>query len=317
LTVNGTGFVNGSVVYANYSPQATTYVSATQLTVARFSPMPDSGADGTIPIGVVKQSGEKISNTVNFTAGVASGTNYNETGRGVTIVSTVAVTDTYHAGATPSAVRFNAGTMKYSRSASGLGASFTITFWAKIAVDRNALSCFFCQDNAASNYYMISTLADGTTLRRDTSGGGNVSSGVSMAVGTWFFVGCVNDTSAGPGTDIFGWKIAGGSWTTAVTNANQAVSGPADANTMYLGGDGFGTSDFLNGSLAAVKIWTVALTEAEIQAEAATYAPVKTANLWANYKFNAGPQTTDDSGNGRTLTQAGTPVLDSSGPPIT
>jgi hypothetical protein len=220
-----------------------------------------------------------------------------------------------NAAAGGGAVRFSAGTMKYSRSATGLGASFTITFWAKIVVDRNALSCFVSQDNAGGNYYMISTLSDGTTLRRDATGGASVSSAVSMAVDVWFFVGCVNDTGAGQ--DIFGWKIAGGSWATAVTGSGVTVTGPADANTLYFGGDGFGTTDFLNGSIAAVKVWNVALTDAELQAEAATYAPVKTSGLWANYTFNAGPQTTDDSGNGRTLTQTGTPVLDSSGPPIT
>jgi hypothetical protein len=220
-----------------------------------------------------------------------------------------------NAAAGGGAVRFNASTMKYSRSASGLGTNFTWTFWVKLASNRAMSTYIMCQDNAASNFYFISTLADGNTLRRDTTGGGSVSSAYAMPVGTWIFVGCVNDTGAG--ADIFGWKPAGGSWATAVTGGGVTVTGPSDSNTLNLAQNGYGTTNWLDGSLAAIKIWTVALTDAELQAEAATYAPVKTANLWANYKFNAGPQTTDDSGNGRTLTQTGTPVLDSSGPPIT
>ena len=67
LTVTGTGFVAGSVIYANYSPLPTTFVNATSVTTTAFNPRPDSGGAGPIPVGVVKP-GEKISNTVNFTA---------------------------------------------------------------------------------------------------------------------------------------------------------------------------------------------------------------------------------------------------------
>jgi len=68
LTVNGTGFVSGAVVYANYSPQATQFVSATQLKVNAFSPMPDSGAAGTIPIAVRNTPAQALSGSQNFTA---------------------------------------------------------------------------------------------------------------------------------------------------------------------------------------------------------------------------------------------------------
>jgi hypothetical protein len=217
------------------------------------------------------------------------------------------------AAAAGGAVRFSSSAMKYTRTATGLASNFTYTFWVKIAVDRNASTPFIGQDNSGANYYFISTPPDGTTLRRDVTSGGSISSGVSMTVGTWYYAATVNDTGAG--VDIFGWKVAGGSWTTANPAAGLTVVGPADANTFYIAGDGFG--GFLNGSIAAVKIWTAVLTDAELQAEAATYAPVRTSGLFANYQFRNGPQTTDDSGNGRTLTQGGTPVLDAAGPPIT
>lgn len=211
------------------------------------------------------------------------------------------------------AVRFNASTMRYSRSATGLATNFTMTCWVKLAVDRDAYSSFIGQDNAGANYYQVACSSTGTLLVRDSTSGGGVNTGVDLTVGTWYYVATVNDT--GGGIDIFGWKPAGGSWTTAALPSNVTVTGPADANTFYLGKSGFG--DWLNGSMAAVKVWTVALTDTELQAEAATYAPVKTASLWANYTFRSGPQTNDESGNSRTLTASGTPVLDSSGPPIT
>lgn len=67
LTVTGTGFTAATKIVANYGPVATIYDSPTQLRCTGFNTTPDSGAAGTIPIGVVKP-GEKLSNTVNFTA---------------------------------------------------------------------------------------------------------------------------------------------------------------------------------------------------------------------------------------------------------
>lgn len=67
LTVTGTNFVAGSVIYANYSPIATVFDSATQLRCTSFNTTPDNGLAGTIPIGV-RNPGQALSPTVNFTA---------------------------------------------------------------------------------------------------------------------------------------------------------------------------------------------------------------------------------------------------------
>ena len=67
LTVTGTGYVNGDVIYVNYAPMPTTFLSATQLRTTAFNPMPDSGAPGTIPVGV-RKAGQALSPTINFTA---------------------------------------------------------------------------------------------------------------------------------------------------------------------------------------------------------------------------------------------------------
>jgi len=95
------------------------------------------------------------------------------------------------------AVRFDAVGDKYSRSASGLGGTHTMCCWAKIVVDRNAITCFIGQDDASTNYYYLSTTADGTSLRRDGTSGAAFPSGLNMTVGTWVYMATVNDTSAG------------------------------------------------------------------------------------------------------------------------
>ena len=222
------------------------------------------------------------------------------------------VASSHHVAAN-GAVAIGSSSDRFSRTATGLATNFSITCWAKLAVDRNTYSMIIGQDNGGGNYYQIGPVSNGTTLSRDGTSGASANTGYDMVVGTWVFIGSVNDTGAG--TDIFGWKPAGGSWSTVALSAGITVTGPADANTFYIGKNGFG--DWFQGSIAAVKVWSAVLTDAELQAEAATYAPVKTSGLWASYSFASGPQTTDDSGNGRTLTQAGAPTLDSSGPPIT
>ena len=63
-----------------------------------------------------------------------------------------------------------------------------------------------------------------------------------------------------------------------------------------------------------MKIWTRALTQAQLEAEMYSDSVVGTSNLWAYYSFRAGPQTNDESGNSRTLTTGGTLATDTAGP---
>lgn len=67
LTVTGTGYTVNSVIYANYSAIPTQFMNSTQVRSTSFNPIPDSGNAGPIPIGV-RNPGERISNTVVFTA---------------------------------------------------------------------------------------------------------------------------------------------------------------------------------------------------------------------------------------------------------
>jgi hypothetical protein len=72
LTVNGSGFVGGSVVYWNSMAHATTFVTSGQLTAAIFAA--DVANAGTVPVFVKNPGGSGIynnqpaqnSNTVNF-----------------------------------------------------------------------------------------------------------------------------------------------------------------------------------------------------------------------------------------------------------
>jgi hypothetical protein len=67
LTVSGTGFTAGTVIYANYSPQVTVFVNASTLRCDKFSPLTDNGLAGVIVVGARKGT-EALSNVQNFTA---------------------------------------------------------------------------------------------------------------------------------------------------------------------------------------------------------------------------------------------------------
>lgn len=216
-------------------------------------------------------------------------------------------------GTTVGSVRFDASGEKYSRSATGLGAvAFTRCCWVKIVVDRNAVSSILGCDNAGAGYNSLVLMSNGTALGciRNTGDG---TSAVDLTVGVWYFVADFHPVGAAT-TGGWYYQTEGQATLNAVASGALTTNPLVDAWTFTIGNDGF--SSFLNGSIAQVRVWAAVLTQAELLAEYHATSPVRATNLWAAYSFASGPQTTDNSGNGRTLTAAGTPTLDAAGPTI-
>jgi hypothetical protein len=208
----------------------------------------------------------------------------------------------------PSAVRFTTGTDYYFNTAGMIAvAPFTVAFWGKIVVDRNNFSTFCGFDLSTANQFLMETAVDGTNLALYHVNSTERLIG-QLTVGTWYKIAYVVS-----GTTITCWRAAAGS---AVASA-AAGSYTAFTPTTFDIGNCRRTNEFLNGSVAAVKIWAAALTQAELDAEFTQYDPIRVANLNRYYSFGWGPQTVDQSGNGRTLTQgAAAPTEDTAGPPI-
>src|SRR4051812_44472264 len=107
------------------------------------------------------------------------------------------------------AVSFNAAGQQYSRTATGLGlVDFTIAFWVKLAVDRNAFSAFVGMDNGGALYNDIGTNSTGTQAGRFSDGGDSFLIGTQpdMVVGTWYYF--VNQNIQGATLDHFFWGTA-------------------------------------------------------------------------------------------------------------
>ena len=215
------------------------------------------------------------------------------------------------------AVRFSAAGQHYTRTLSlGAQTQWTACCWAKITTDRNAFSTIWALDSSNTDFYILQTGSDGATLGlySDISAGTPIEGAErALTIGTWYFIGVtVNGTN---GTMIS--RAVGDSAFTSVswTSASDPAPAPSTTITNLRIGEDIFTPDWLNGCVAAFKLWTGAsLTVDEMAAEAWTYLPHRTLNLRSWHPFIRA-ETTDYSGLGNTLS-GGTGAVTEDGPPI-
>ena len=207
-------------------------------------------------------------------------------------------------------VRFDAEGEGYTRASTGLASvDHTVAMWVYLVSHTGNYMPIYSFDSGG--YSQVQTNGGGMTLTWYT-GGGAMGSAVDLTVGAWHYVATVATTAAS--VETFYQAVAGAGSLSSVTGA-IAEGGIDSGWTLKLGKNGFGDAYRWNGRIAQVKIWSAALSQAELEAEMTADSVVRTADLWAYYSFRDGPQTTDESGNGRTLTTLGTPTAED-GPPV-
>lgn len=205
------------------------------------------------------------------------------------------------------AVRFDADGEDYSVAGLSIGTAYTCICWGKISVDRDDNGTFFSLSNGTT-HMAIQTDADGVTIDRQPST--NVAAGGPvLTVGVWYAL-AYSQTDTSNGT-IYSGTSATGLSSVAASMTNM----PSSFTTLLIGESGFGL-DWLNGCVANMKLYSVALTQAEIELELSQYVPKRTADLVCWYPFLIGTDTADYSGNGRTLTSTGGTPTTEDGPSI-
>ncbi|GAA3721694.1 hypothetical protein GCM10022224_103920 [Nonomuraea antimicrobica] len=209
------------------------------------------------------------------------------------------------------AVRFDADGDGYTR-VTGLAsvASWTVTCWARLAVNRGTATVLWQIDNGSGTNRLRCNAWDGAALTYQTdSGGWFGTAGQTMTVGTWYYIGISAD--ANPGLVRVRIRAAGSTtWAGgSPTQTNVTIS----ANTLRIG-DGQAANEFLNGTLAAVKVWNAPLTMNELELESSTYMPQRTVGLRGWYPFTR-VENVDYSGLGQVLTPGSGATLED-GPPI-
>lgn len=206
------------------------------------------------------------------------------------------------------AVRFSADAQDYTRTVSlGTVSQFSVICWVKISTDRNTNSTVWTIDNGNADYYAVATNSDGTTMKffTESNASGNAQ---NFTVGTWY---CVATSINGVNGSMWTRAITDTSWT-SITWSNGTAN---TTGTTFRIGEHPGTGLWLNGAVAAMKVWNgVTLTLADFEAEAWQYRPKRVSNLVAWFPFfEAG--TADYSGNGWTLS-GGSGTSTEDGPPI-
>jgi len=198
------------------------------------------------------------------------------------------------------AIRFDASGDSLSRAR--LAGAKTVMAWVYITTDRNDYTVFF---GLGSNE-LIGTGGDGTTLLHYD--GTMERTGSNLSTGTWFHLAYVSN-----GDDLAnGFTV----YLNGAADITYTVRSLTSAGTnMYLGNDEY--SEWLNGRMAHVKIWNVALTAAEIQQEMYSSRPQRFANLWSWLPMieSGSGRNSEWSSSGNTWTANGT-LADEDGPPV-
>lgn len=199
------------------------------------------------------------------------------------------------------AVRSSGSGQSYSTTSTLPTDPFTITCWAYLTNDRNAVSGIW--GVAGSTNLALLTTSSGTVLGV-TGSSGTVGS-YSMSTTTWYKLAVVYSSING----TFYHAPAGSALTSDSGSLGTLIS-----PTTFRIGCSSSTSEWLDGRIASLKVYNTALTAAQIDQELAQYLPFRTANLTHWHPFVTA-STVDWSGNARTLS-GGSGATTEAGPPI-
>ncbi|HKX31495.1 MAG TPA: LamG domain-containing protein [Blastocatellia bacterium] len=199
------------------------------------------------------------------------------------------------------AIRFDAIADNYFRSTSPTFPN-TIMFWVKIVVDLNNFCVMIAWDGA--NDFYLGTGGNGTILEFYPGPGAAGIDGTDLIVGQWYHVAIVSGAGTGASRNIY-------------LNGALDISTTSDeppSGLLYIANDA--NDEWINASMAALKIYNAVLTQREIQQEMRQYKPVRKSDIHLFCPMlDVGTGGNDFSGNGRNLTAGGT-LTTEDGPPI-
>jgi hypothetical protein len=207
------------------------------------------------------------------------------------------------------AIRFDAAADRLSYSAVAPPATFTITAWAYLSVDQDAISTI-CRlwDGASGNVALCRTTADGTSGPTYFSPAGTITNATNFVVDEWRKVAITRTGSTGE------------TLVATPAGATEVDAGTADTGTIAgvtLAGRHPGAAgEWWNGRLAYVRIWSAVLTQSEIEAEWASATPVRTADLFANWPLATSTDLTDTVASRVLTTVSGVALTTEDDPPI-
>ncbi|MBV9919992.1 MAG: hypothetical protein JOY78_03930 [Pseudonocardia sp.] len=187
--------------------------------------------------------------------------------------------------------------------------TFTITMWVYLTTDRGTWSTFLqLRDSGDATVAELAAGSSGHSGPLYWDGSGDLVGTTDFTVGAWRKIAITRTGSSG--------KL----YSATPTGTTELISGTVNTATpssLTLGSRGpFDGSQFWNGRIACVRVWSAVLSQAEIEAEWPSATPVRTSNLWANWRM-AGTSDLTDTVSSRVLTSAGGGLTTEQGPPVT
>lgn len=190
--------------------------------------------------------------------------------------------------------------------------AYSIGGWIKVGPTTAGFSNIFGLESGSVS------AANGTYLGWDDSvnrltvfyaGGASSVLRSSLSKSTWYYMALV-----GSGTDVLAYTRAEGeSSFTSLTGISQ------DAFTSaFLAFMNDSYAEVTEGNLRYVRVWSAALSSADLLTESASTTLVRTANINADYPMSSlSDDNEDQSGNTFNMTTSGSPATDASEPTIT
>lgn len=214
------------------------------------------------------------------------------------------------------AVRFPGTSGNFYARSSDLPAiaALTASWYVKLAAsvtDRN--NPFTIYENT-TNFIDYQTRSDNGTLFQFRYGGNgsNVLNVVDVGVGNWYFMALVVS-----GATLNNYYAAADAASLSVVNTTASSASWWTPAHMRLSQrpDTFGR---INGTIANVKIWTAALSQAELEIERLLWRPARLdgLHLWTPVVDLGANRVTDYSGAGRSWSPTGASIIDEDGPPL-
>lgn len=191
--------------------------------------------------------------------------------------------------------------------------AFTATFWVRLRVDRDDFSTMMRlhSSSGSSTTVTMTTTSSGATPIVASAGNPSGISGTDvLVVDEWRMIAVtIAGTGATDGTMYT--RVVGGSTN---VSTGEVSGGSTPTGLTLFGRSASDATEWFNGGLAYVRIWSAVLSQAEIEAEWASATTVRTTDLWADWPLLT--DINDVSGNGRHLTAGSTSLTTEDDPPI-
>jgi hypothetical protein len=202
------------------------------------------------------------------------------------------------------AIRFDATADRLTRTTTLPSiTAFTMMCWLYVSVTRGGYATIqaYGSTTFGSAVYQVAFPGGSTTL--EVYNGSSAVNGSTVAITTWTHIAM---TVAGTGAGQFLCYKNG------VLDATHAGNSSVPSQTLWYASNG---GEWLNGRLAAVKVWGAVLTANEILMEMKSYLPIRLANLNTWSPLLIATDVTDYSGASAAWTIGGT-LATEDGPPI-